>query len=111
MLGFTIVPFTNTLISDVVNSELFIPLAVSVIFIGIVTLLLFISDELAAPFNSIFGATVSLLTYVVFVSLIFPALSIALNSISKFLSTVYVIEPTPFVIAIALVVHVPFSFH
>ena len=94
------------------NSELFIPLAVSVIFIGIVTLLLlFISDELVAPFNSIFGTTVSLLTYVVFVSLTFPALSIVLNSISRFLSTVYVIEPTPFVIAIALVVHAPFSFH
>ena len=99
------------LISDAVNSVLFIPLAVSVIFIGIVTLLLFISVEFADPFNSIFGATVSLLTYVVFISLIFPALSIALNSISKFLSTVYVIEPTPFVIDIALVVHVPFSFH
>lgn len=78
MLEFTLVSFINTFISDAVKSALFIPLNVSVIFIGIVTLLLFISDELAAPFNSIFGAVLSILIEVDTASLSFPALSTVL---------------------------------
>lgn len=57
------------------------------------------------------GALVSSLIVVVASSDIFSALSTALNLITVFLSTVYVIVPTPLVVVNCLVVHAPFSNH
>ena len=57
------------------------------------------------------GAVLSSFTHVVISSEIFPALSIALNLSSRFLSAVYVIVHTPFVVVNALVVQAQFSYH
>ena len=57
------------------------------------------------------GAVLSIFTTVVASSDIFPTLSLVLNLIVVFLSAVYVIVPTPFVVDNALVVHAPFSYH
>ena len=74
-----------------------------------VALFVYVAFELIVIVPAL-GADLSSFTHVVISSEIFPALSTALNLISRFLSAVYIIVPTPFVVVIALFVHAQFSY-